>query len=481
MRIEIVSTGDEVITGNIDDTNATFLSQELAECGLEVNRRHTTGDSLAELEAVFSEIAERNALVLVTGGLGPTNDDLTTQAIANVAKVPLCLHPEWVDRIKEIFKQRGRVMTDSNLKQAMLPQGSLLINNPIGTACGFAVKHKSAFFIFAPGVPSELKAMWRNTIKEMVIAAMNSSLVPHLSTYKFTMLGIGEGNLADILKHVPLQEGITFGDRAIHPFIELKLIGRNVRSEIMQQSYAAVGKLLERYIICEGAYDLMPRLKRMQFVLPKIHVMDVVCHGLLSIELQKLNISIISSMIINTELQNAEQSLKDEQHINAQQLSGLEHSLHTKLPDDNYIILMPSALYAQTHGTAYTSRKNAEGHEIYSYTLDFKLSCQECGSPRLMQGALRFDFFRANAAHVLSVRHRTFLTLLCITELYKLTIDEPLALPDDCTVELLDYSDTKPRSHNTSLGLQGAPDTAALIENTVTTLNSIIAQAHAQP
>lgn len=472
MRIEIVSTGDEVITGNIDDTNATFLSQELAECGLEVNRRHTAGDNLEELEAVFSEISERNALVLVTGGLGPTNDDLTALAISHVANAPLCLHQEWLDRIQEIFKQRGRVMTSSNRKQAMLPQGCLLINNPVGTACGFAVKHKSALFIFAPGVPSELKAMWRNSIKEMVVAAMNSSTIPHLSTCKYTMMGVGESNLADIINPLPLPKGITFGDRAMHPFIELKLIGRDVHPELMTQCYNIVDRLLSRYIICQGPYDLMSRLKRMQFVLPRIHVVDVVCHGLLSIELQKLNISILSSMIINVELHESDKT-QNRPPLDAQQLSNYECNLDSNLPEDNYICLLPSPIYAQLTNEDYHVCENEEGNDNYSYTLSFKLSCQEAGSPRVLQGALRFDFFRATSEYVTSVRHRTFLTLLCIAELYKLTIDEPLVLPDDCNVELLKFEDTKPHTQPIKIGKQAATDLQSMLQSSIEQMSKL--------
>ncbi len=194
MRIELISTGDEVITGNIDDTNASFLSRELFEAGLQVNRRHTTGDSLEELMALFTEISEREAVVLATGGMGPTNDDLTTEAIARTAGVPLELNTTWYERMQAWFDGRGRVMTHSNLKQAMLPAGSVMIDNPAGTACGFAIKVNKALFIFAPGVPRELKEMWESSIKEMIIS-YSKGTVPRTHLIKLFLMGIGESTL----------------------------------------------------------------------------------------------------------------------------------------------------------------------------------------------------------------------------------------------------------------------------------------------
>lgn len=455
MRIEIVSTGDEVITGNIDDTNATFLSLELAECGLEVNRRHTAGDNLAELESVFSEISQREAIVLVTGGLGPTNDDLTALAIAHVANVPLCLHQEWVERMEEIFKQRGRVMAESNIKQAMLPQGSLLINNPVGTACGFALKVHNAIFIFAPGVPSELKAMWRASIKEMVIAAMNDSHVVHLTTCRYIMMGIGESSLADLLKPLTLPDGITFGDRAAHPFIELKLIGRDVEPEIMQKSYALIHNLLERYVICLGQYDLISSLKQKQIQLPKINVIDTVCHGLLSLELQKLNISLISSMIINTQLQSKEDTTNP---------NGTIRPVAVKLPEQNYISLQP--IYTE-HMLDINMPLTSSG---YKYELKFKIDCSEQEQLRQLQATLRFYFKDASEDHILTPRHRTFVTLLCISEIYKILMREPLILPDECSVEVLEYYDTQLKDSALKIGVQQPSDLKEKIEKCRTEL-----------
>lgn len=448
MRIEIVSTGDEVITGNIDDTNATFLSQELAECGLEVSRRHTTGDNLSELEAVFTEISQRESLALVTGGLGPTNDDLTAFAISNVAKVPLCLHQEWVERMEEIFKHRGRVMTSSNLKQAMLPQGSFMINNPVGTACGFAIKVNKALFIFAPGVPSELKAMWRQSLKEMVVAAANASRVVHLTTCRYTMTGIGESNLADLIKPLELPEGITFGDRAMHPFLELKLVGRNVEPKLLTDCYEIVHHLLERYVICLGPYDLMSRLNIINLKLPQIHVVDTVCQGLLSIEIQKLNIAIMSSMIINYDLQNTD---ADKSEVEA-----AKELMDFKLPEENYIYLR--------------SCENRPEQSGFSYQLLFSLNCKDSEQSRLYKGELRFNFSHATLEHTKTVRHHTFLTLLCIGEMYKLTVGEPLLLPDECNVELVSFSDSKLPNTGRKLGMQTPPDMQSLLTESISKL-----------
>lgn len=454
MRIEIVSTGDEVITGSIDDTNASFLSQELAECGLEVNRRHTTGDDLNEIEAVFTEISQRKAIVLVTGGLGPTNDDLTTLAVSHVANVPLCLHTEWLEHIKALFEHRGRIMTESNKKQAMLPLGCHIIDNPHGTACGFLIKMGKATFIFAPGVPKELKAMWHDSIKDLVLSTIISESLPRMTTSKYTLMGIGESNLADIIKHLDLPEGIIFGDRAVHPLIELKLISRNVAPAIINSTYDLVHQLLRRYIICNGIYDPITHLEHQHITLPKLHIVDLVCQGTLASELQKLNVKIISSHVFSLE-----PSLDKLDEASLTLFKQSEQLLKVQQPESNSIYLMPSSMYAKLQEQPLIQESYTP--QSFSYTLCFNLNCTDQDLPRHIQGSIRFNFTQAKPDYFQSQRHRNYLSVLCITELTKLLSNENLVLPDDCSVELLSFEDSK--STNFYLGLQQPEDMPKLI------------------
>ncbi|WP_081805834.1 signal recognition particle-docking protein FtsY [Aeromonas media] len=134
MRIEIISTGDEIVTGLVVDTNAAWLSALLLEQGWQVRRRLTVGDNLADLKAALQESASRAEVVLVCGGLGPTADDLTAQAAAEAFGQPLTLFPDWLATMAERYASRGRTMAQSNTKQAWLPRDCEILDNPVGTA-----------------------------------------------------------------------------------------------------------------------------------------------------------------------------------------------------------------------------------------------------------------------------------------------------------------------------------------------------------
>jgi nicotinamide-nucleotide amidase len=159
MRIEIICTGDEVLTGKIVNTNFSYISQKIEDAGLSVQWGTTVGDDRESLLRAFQLAGERADAVIVNGGLGPTVDDLSQEVAAQAAGVELVLCEEWFGRMEELFRRRSRVMPPNNRKQAMLPASAELIDNPIGTACGFAIDIGRARFFFTPGVPRELYRM----------------------------------------------------------------------------------------------------------------------------------------------------------------------------------------------------------------------------------------------------------------------------------------------------------------------------------
>src|SRR5688500_19434100 len=148
MRIEVICTGDEVITGKIVNTNFSYISQKLEDFGLSVRWETTVGDDRESLLLAFQLAGERADAVIVNGGLGPTVDDLSQEIAARAAGVDLVLSEAWVARMEDFFSRRSRVMPPNNRKQAMLPEGAELIDNPVGTACGFAVDIGKARFFF---------------------------------------------------------------------------------------------------------------------------------------------------------------------------------------------------------------------------------------------------------------------------------------------------------------------------------------------
>src|SRR5688572_17270047 len=139
MRIEVICTGDEVLTGKIVNTNFSYISQKLEDFGLSVKWETTVGDDRDSLLLAFELAGARADAVIVNGGLGPTVDDLSQEIAARAAGVELVLSEEWLVKMESYFHRRNRPMAPNNRKQAMLPRGAEVLDNPVGTACGFAL------------------------------------------------------------------------------------------------------------------------------------------------------------------------------------------------------------------------------------------------------------------------------------------------------------------------------------------------------
>src|ERR1700694_5191504 len=157
MHIEVICTGDEVLTGKIVNTNFSYISQKLEDAGLSVGWETTVGDDRESLLRAFQLAGERADAVIVNGGLGPTIDDLSQEIAAQAAGVDLAFNEEWFIRMEDFFRRRSRVMPPNNRKQAMLPATAEILDNPIGTACGFALDIGKARFFLPPGVPRALR------------------------------------------------------------------------------------------------------------------------------------------------------------------------------------------------------------------------------------------------------------------------------------------------------------------------------------
>ncbi len=256
MKIELICTGDEVLTGATVNTNFSHISQALGDAGLEVIWGTTVGDDRETLLAAFQLAANRADAVIVNGGLGPTVDDLSQEIAAKAAGVELIFDETWFKRMEEYFHKRSRVMPPSNRKQAMLPAGSECIDNPIGTACGFAVDIGKARFFFTPGVPREMKRM---LAEQVIPRLLQRSGRPGASILKrFHSFGIGEsradGMLADV--EAMAEDGsCKLGFRAHYPQLETKL---NVRGRDMDEVRrrlapveAEVRKRLGNFVVAE--------------------------------------------------------------------------------------------------------------------------------------------------------------------------------------------------------------------------------------
>ena len=241
MRIEIICTGDEVLTGKIVNTNFNYMSQKLEDFGLGVAWGTIVGDDRGELLAAFRMAGERADAVIVNGGLGPTVDDLSQEIAARAAGVELALNEDWLARMEDFFRRRNRVMSPNNRKQAMLPVGSEILDNPIGTACGFAMEIGKARFFFTPGVPRELFRMLEEQIVPRLLARGGTPGVIRLK--RFHSYGLGESHVDQLLSGVEdlVPDGsIKLGFRSHYPQIETKLTVRGIDQDDIARKLAPV-------------------------------------------------------------------------------------------------------------------------------------------------------------------------------------------------------------------------------------------------
>lgn len=224
MNIEVICTGDEVLSGKTVNSNFAYIAQKLEEAGWPPRRGVTIGDNREELREAFLESARRADVVIVNGGLGPTVDDLSTEAAAAAAGAALELNEPWLKRMEEYFSSRGRKMAANNRKQAMLPAGAEVLDNPIGTACGFGLAIGRATFYFTPGVPRELFRMMEEQIMPRLLERGGESGVILLR--RFHSFGLGESQVDDLLgglEEMAPKGSAKLGFRAHYPQLESKL------------------------------------------------------------------------------------------------------------------------------------------------------------------------------------------------------------------------------------------------------------------
>lgn len=240
-KIAMMSTGEEVLHGDITDTNAAWMSGRFFEAGLPLCKRSTVGDEHKSLADEMMMLALNHDVLIVNGGLGPTTDDLTAAVAAEISEQSLVLFPEWLKVLEAFYLSRNRPMPKSNIKQAMLPEKATIIDNPIGTACGFKMQIHDCWCYFTPGVPSEFKRMVDEQIIPDLLAMGDSSTAQ--TCHKIYTFGSSESVISDTLDDLPLPEGFTLGYRSYQPFIEIKVFGPRQAEE---SHYKVVEQIVER-------------------------------------------------------------------------------------------------------------------------------------------------------------------------------------------------------------------------------------------
>jgi nicotinamide-nucleotide amidase len=235
MIAEILTTGDEIRSGALVDSNSAYIAQILEGAGVEVVRHSCVGDDLEKIMTILQEIGSRSDIAVVTGGLGPTVDDITAAAAARAAGVELVLNPRALASIEKFFKRLQRPVTDSNKKQAMLPDDAECLCNPVGTAPGFHLKMGRCDFFFLPGVPFEMQRMLDNEVIARVLKTQTEGprvrLTRTLATFGLTESATGE-KLAGFERLFPQ---IKLGFRAKFPEIHVTLYAGGPDEERLQK------------------------------------------------------------------------------------------------------------------------------------------------------------------------------------------------------------------------------------------------------
>lgn len=309
INVEMLSTGDEVLYGQIVDTNAAWLADFLFEQGLPLSRRNTVGDKLDDLVSILRERSTQTDVLIVNGGLGPTSDDLSALAAATAKGESLVLHEPWLAQMEKFFKERGRVMAPSNRKQAEIPASAEFIDNPVGTACGFAIKLNRCLIFFTPGVPSEFKVMVQQEILPRLRARFDIPEPP--LCLRLTTFGRSESDLAQSLDHLTLPAGVSMGYRSSMPIIELKLTGPASERQAMEALWPEVKKVAGDSLIFEGIEGLPKQLARaLQDKQLSLTLSEQFTGGLLALELQRAGAPLLASEVIPSQEETLAQTAR---------------------------------------------------------------------------------------------------------------------------------------------------------------------------
>lgn len=262
----ILATGDEIVGGRTVDTNSAWLADKLAALGIDVVAFLAVSDDVDRIAWAWRSAADRADLVISTGGLGPTSDDLTSEAVAGVAGLPLQMDEAQAGRIREFFTSRGRTMSENNLRQALIPRGAVVIDNPVGTAPGYRVEIPRsgggiAVGMVFPGVPREMKPMFEGEALPWIAGRTDPGRVVVSRT--FSTFGLPESVLDERLRGVVPADRGRLAFRASFPKIsvrvsvagapesagaELEALASEVRSRIAEVVYADDDRTMEAVV-----------------------------------------------------------------------------------------------------------------------------------------------------------------------------------------------------------------------------------------
>lgn len=234
MKAEIIAIGTEILLGEIIDTNSAYIAQRLPELGIDLNYKSVVGDNMGRIVETFDRAWNRSDIIFCTGGLGPTEDDMTREGIAKVLGEEPFVDPTLETRLRAWFEGRGYLMPESNIKQAWLIRSARAIDNPRGTAPGWWVERDRRVIICMPGVPPEMERMW---LKEVQPELEKRSDGQVLVTRTIKTVGIGEGTVDEMAKPLYDTPGIGIGTYARADGVHLRI---GAKAETREEAWAKI-------------------------------------------------------------------------------------------------------------------------------------------------------------------------------------------------------------------------------------------------
>jgi len=246
MDVELVTIGDEIITGHTINTNAAFIAEKLTDIGLEVKYISATGDSLESMEEVFRLALKRAQVIIATGGLGPTDDDITKKAIVKVFKRNLIFHEDILEDMKKRFARRGIAMPASNHSQALLPQGAKFFPNKNGSAVGICIVENGRTFIALPGVPREMEQI---LVDDVIPYLRDLHVGRPMKIIKLRTTGIVESKLADMLQaDLKLEPGVKLAYLPAYSGVDLRVVASDDDAVEAEQKALRLERFLENTV-----------------------------------------------------------------------------------------------------------------------------------------------------------------------------------------------------------------------------------------
>jgi len=251
MKAEIISIGSEILRGQISDTNANFIAKKLIESGIDLQYISAVSDNLESLLSTLKLALQRSNLIITTGGLGPTEDDITYQTIARALNLKLIKYPEAEENLKRILKKINTILSPSNLKQTYLPEGAKIIINQYGTAPAMILEKDDKIICSFPGVPHEMKRLVEENLIPYLKEKFPPSMIKKSKTLKIT--GLGESSVNELIRdYMNKQTNFSFGIYANPEDIQVQVTTQAPTEKevekLLQSSVNQLTKILGNYV-----------------------------------------------------------------------------------------------------------------------------------------------------------------------------------------------------------------------------------------